>query len=61
MPNILCQYCGSPADHKCGDNTSCTECCSLLGSLIENDERAYHWAIKNFDRLNKLVNPKTEY
>ena len=53
---ITCQYCGLEADHKCGKRySSCGNCCSLLGTLIENDEVAYHWVIANFDRLNDLL------
>lgn len=39
----LCLFCGKQADHKCGDDDDCGNCCAMRGGLAHDDPHAYKW------------------
>jgi len=47
---LTCLFCGEPADHKCGDDHDCGNCCGMRGGLAHQDARTYKW-------LHDIVRP----
>ena len=47
---LTCLFCGEPADHKCGDDRDCGNCCAMRGGLAHQDEQTYKW-------LHDIVRP----
>lgn len=41
--DLRCLFCGEPADHDCGNDYDCGNCCAARGNIAHLDKQSYDW------------------